>query len=299
MRSFLSTAFLALLLFCGSHCVCVCARVRVCKMCTTDLSHRGILPLQFVDDDWLASIRERHWWYTYRRYALNDVAPGILSDGNTRANGIRDVRAIDDLGRVKFLQDQLRELASVMFIPLHVLGHVVVPNCTHTQKTHIHSVIRRMISKSPMTAWEKQALQKAVCVVRSNPHTVQGLLIRSATRFDNALALPPCTCHRLQHLATHRPDGHVAVVPVTLYFSDGAVTRPKGTLPIVGHKARTAALKSIEGLGKQLRTSLTDCAHLLPESLFLEQGHKKRHLERQISDLIGSLYIRTVDKGAG
>ena len=31
------------------------------KMCVTDLSHWGILPLQFVDDDWLASIRERHW----------------------------------------------------------------------------------------------------------------------------------------------------------------------------------------------------------------------------------------------
>ena len=89
------------------------------------------------------------------------------------------------------------------------------------------------------------------------------------------------------------------MVPVTLYFSDGSVARPKDILPILGHKAHAAALKSIGSLGKQLRTSLTECAHLLPESLFPEQGHEKRYLERQISDFAGSLYIRTVDKGAG
>jgi hypothetical protein len=50
-------------------------------MAKTDLSGWGILPLQWVEDDWHASVRERHWWRIFRRWACNDVPPGISTQG--------------------------------------------------------------------------------------------------------------------------------------------------------------------------------------------------------------------------
>ena len=50
-------------------------------MAKTDLSGWGILPLQWVEDDWHASVRERHWWWIFRRWACNDVPPGISTQG--------------------------------------------------------------------------------------------------------------------------------------------------------------------------------------------------------------------------
>ena len=237
------------------------------KMCVTDLSHWGILPLQFVDDDWLASIRERHWWFTYRKYAINDIAPGICADGTGRntgwlnqkvlalLQGIRDARAIDDFGRVKFLQAQLKELAGELSIPLHTLGQIVVPNCTDDQKTLLHSVIRRMISSSPLTAWEKQALHKSVRVVRSTPYTVQRLIQKPAKQFDASPSRPKCACHRIAHLATHMPDGHCAVIPVQFSLPSGTPVRPKDPLPIPGHEARAAAIKCLQAFGKQIQST--------------------------------------------
>ena len=44
-------------------------------MQNSKLSGWGILPLQWVQDEWLASVRERHWWWIFHRWAYNDVAP--------------------------------------------------------------------------------------------------------------------------------------------------------------------------------------------------------------------------------
>ena len=46
-------------------------------MTRSNLEDRGIAPLEYVNDSWWAAVRERHWWYVFRRWALNDVAPGI------------------------------------------------------------------------------------------------------------------------------------------------------------------------------------------------------------------------------
>jgi hypothetical protein len=281
------------------------------KMCVTDLSHWGILPLQLVDDDWLASIRERHWWFTYRKYAINDIAPGICADGTGRntgwlnqkvlalLQGIRDARAIDDFGRVKFLQGQLRELAGELSIPLHTLGQIVVPNCTDDQKTLLHSVIRRMISSSPLTAWEKQALHKSVRVVRSTPYTVQRLIQKPAKQFDASPSRPKCACHRIAHLATHMPDGHCAVIPVQFSLPSGTRVRPKDPLPIPGHEARAAAIKCLQAFGKQVHSTVADVPQLIPAHHFAEPGRDLQFVREQVLTLSQSLYIRIVDKGVG
>ena len=47
----------------------------------TDPAHWGIIPLLYVSDQWLASVRERHWLHTFRKWACNGVAHGIGTDG--------------------------------------------------------------------------------------------------------------------------------------------------------------------------------------------------------------------------
>ena len=46
-----------------------------------DMGGRGILPLQYVSDQWLASVREIHCWFIFKKWACNDVPPGISADG--------------------------------------------------------------------------------------------------------------------------------------------------------------------------------------------------------------------------
>ena len=50
-------------------------------MLQTDSAHWGIIPLQFMNDEWYASVRERHWWFVFKKWACNDVAPGISTEG--------------------------------------------------------------------------------------------------------------------------------------------------------------------------------------------------------------------------
>ena len=111
------------------------------KMSTTDLAHWGIIPLQYVVDDFLASVPERHWWYVFRKYVVNDIPPGINRSGDSKKDtgflnkrvitviqGIREARALGDYPRVKYLQADLRDLASQLSLPLQTVGSVSVGN---------------------------------------------------------------------------------------------------------------------------------------------------------------------------
>ena len=60
-----------------------CATLHL-KMSTTDLSHLGIIPLQYVIDDFQASVHERHWWFVLRKCAINDVAASINKSGDSK-----------------------------------------------------------------------------------------------------------------------------------------------------------------------------------------------------------------------
>ena len=50
-------------------------------MAKNNRSGWGILPLQWVEDDWHASVEVRHSWWIFRRWACNDIPPGISTNG--------------------------------------------------------------------------------------------------------------------------------------------------------------------------------------------------------------------------
>ena len=131
-------------------------------------------------------MQERRWWWIFCRWACNDVPLGISTQGegsgswgwmNQRAlavfQGICDARSIGDWPRVKFLQSELRDLASKLSIPLYMLGHISVPNLSPYQNAAIQRVVRAMVKSCDIPAGEKQALRRAVRVVSSNRMTVK------------------------------------------------------------------------------------------------------------------------------
>ena len=141
-----------------------CASLHRHMMCRP-LGRWGILPLQWVHDSWLASIRERHCWWTFRRWACNDVAPRISTEREgsqprgwlnqrvlTALQGIKDARRVDDYPRIKFLESELRDLASRLSIPLYLLGHITVPILSYRQSAALHRVQRRMVQSCPVPA---------------------------------------------------------------------------------------------------------------------------------------------------
>ena len=105
--------------------------------------------------------------------------------------GIRNARSIKDWPRVKILQSQLRDIASKLSIPLYILGHIFVPNLSPLQNAAIQRVVRAMVKSCDIPAWEKQALHRAVRIVRSNPMTVKRAFERAGRKFDQLQAQPP------------------------------------------------------------------------------------------------------------
>ena len=91
----------------------------------------------------------------------------------------------------------------------------VVPNIQPVQNTAIHRVTRRLVSSIAQTAWEKQAINKAIRVVRNNPKTVRGVCEKSARQFNTVTSQPPCTCHTMHDIPGSKVliEGHVAFVP--------------------------------------------------------------------------------------
>ena len=46
----------------------------------------GIVVLEYVQGKWWAGVCERHWWFTLKRWAVNDVPPGIPQEGAEQHN---------------------------------------------------------------------------------------------------------------------------------------------------------------------------------------------------------------------
>ena len=94
-------------------------------MLQIDPSHWGILPLQYVADSWLASAIECHWWHIFKKWACNDVAPGISTDGagsQPRGRLNQCVRTVlssmkEAIPCLKFVLHDLRQLATQLSIP--------------------------------------------------------------------------------------------------------------------------------------------------------------------------------------
>ena len=46
-------------------------------MLTVDMAGWGRAVLEYVDNEWWLGVRERDWWFTLKRWAVNHVAPGV------------------------------------------------------------------------------------------------------------------------------------------------------------------------------------------------------------------------------
>ena len=154
-------------------------------MARSDMADWGIAPVEYVQDRWWAAVRERCWWYVFRWWALNDVAPGIPDRENPEANrgwlnlkvlcSLQEIREAQDMGdhaRAKCLHTELEILSKDPNIPFHIAGNIVVPNLTPGQKAIVHKPARIIVKSTHAKAWGKQAVMKLVCVVRSSPHNL-------------------------------------------------------------------------------------------------------------------------------
>ena len=150
-----------------------------------------------MTDDFQASVRERHWWYVFKRHVVKDVPARINQSGDSKKErgilnkcvlailqGIRDARSLDDYPRVKLLRDDLGTLATKPSVPLQTVGAVCVPNFIFDQKAAIHIAIRKSIHSCTVLAKEKQALSQSVRIVRTNPHTARRIFEKHASKND-------------------------------------------------------------------------------------------------------------------
>ena len=207
---------------------------------------------------------------------------------------------MDDFPHIKFLQLELRDLASRLSIPLHLLGHITVPTLSSLQSVAIHRVMRRMVQSCPVPAWEKQALHKAIRVVRSSPITVKCLFDKANREFDKCPCRPPCLCHKAdlsQGTVVHL-EGHVAFIPFHATFNK-KIVRPNDCIPMSGSRVRSRLLKDLQQIAQQIGASWPNLAHMLPPSLWPEIGSAVRKIEAQVTAISCSHYVRIVDKGVG
>ena len=283
-------------------------------MLQVDMGGWGILPLQYVLDPLYASVRERHWWFVFTKWACNDVPPGICSpDSSQRSRGwlnqrvlailqgIRDAKRIRDFARLKWLQHDLRDLASKLSVPLYVVGTVVVPNLTPNQKAAIHRVCRKLVGSVVGAAWEKQALNKGIRITRSTPQTVRRVFERKARQYYKLQAQPPCSCHQASNIPGTRIiiDGHVALCPIAIPYHDGSTAGPNDPLPLNGHKVRQQLLQDLTTMAQQIGATLPPPLTYLPPALWPESGARLRPVVQLANQVTKHFYVRIVDKGVG
>ena len=115
---------------------------------------------------------------------------------------------------------------------------------------------------------------------------------------------PHCTCS--QNIATAQQygtvtdiEGHVALVPVSVYDVQGRTLRPKDSLPIPGTHARKKTVKAIEAFAKQVGGTCPDLNTQLPPSLFPCTGDTLKRVQQASRKLSADFYVRIVDKGVG
>ena len=154
--------------------------------------------------------------------------------------GIKEAKLLRDYSRIRYLQHDLRDLSTKLSIPLYVLGSVVVPKLQPLQNAAIHWVTRKMVGSVADTAWEKQAINKVVRVVRNNPKTVRSVCEKAARQFDSLPSRPPCLCHLMHDVPGYKIEieGHLAFVPIHMCYPDGTTVRPNDPLPLPGNSVR-------------------------------------------------------------
>ena len=163
--------------------------------------------------------RERAWWYELRRWVVNDVAQGIPWDGKPCGNYwlnpkvlrlLKEIKQAEydrDLARAAGMRSELTTRAQSLDIPLAYGASVVVPNVTPRQISLIYKQFVCMLQTTDLNAWEKQALNRVVRVVRATPHTVEAVFSKLSTKKDWAGATLHLYCAPA-HCKQVRRTGH-------------------------------------------------------------------------------------------
>ena len=280
------------------------------RMLQTDLSQWGILPLQYVSDLRLASVRERHWWYTFRKCACIDMAPGISTGRGQsvqgmaqytcpgRIHGLKEAKQFRDYPCIKYSQQDLRDLASKLSVPLYVLGSIVAPNLLPQQNVAIQRVTRRMVASVAGTAWKKEVINKAMRVVRGNPKTVRSVCEKAACAFDSLLTRPPCLCHLMHSVPGKKVliHGHVAFVAVHITYASGATARPNDPLSLPRHRIRQRLINDLTAMGEVIGATILPLTRYLPQPKI---GSTLKYLEQFVERISRAMYICCVNKGTG
>ena len=180
---------------------------------------------------------------------------------------------------------------------------MVVPNLTVYQKTVITNVLRRVLRNSSLKAYERHALQHAVRVVRSNPHTVRSLFQAQAMTQSRLTTKPQCRCtdsnKQTNLVACGVLMGMWHCCPCNWGWGGRASLRPNDPVPLPGVHARAKAVSGITNFCNHLQVPLPPLDVLLPKFLFPKSSSLFRQLQRLSTFLSRFQYVRIVHKGAG
>ena len=157
-----------------------------------------------------------------------------------------------------------------------------------------------MIASVASPSWKKQALAKAIRVVRNSPVNVRRVFEQHARRFDKLGDRPPCKCHTAPVFpgVSTIIDGHIAYTPLWVPASN-TYARPNDPLPLRGSSVRTQLLSNLRKMAEQIGASLPPLELMLPDSLWPESSRVLTQVRRFAKSVCQSHYVRIVDKGVG
>ena len=185
--------------------------------------------------------------------------------------------------------------------------NITVPYITPQQRSHIQTIINKMVRHTQRSSRERQALRARIRVVSSSPLNVRRTFERLANKHEKQTQRPDClytthTLTRWQQCGTvANVDGHYALLPVRIEHQ-GARLRATDPLPCLGSRSRTQAVNSLAQLARTLHIqhtyTPTSIAKLLPPENWDRQPllrHRVQNLARSLSSMA---CVRVADKGS-
>ena len=148
-------------------------------------------------------------------------------------------------------------------------------------------------------AWQKQAISKAIRVVRSKPKTVRSVCEKLARAFDTLPSRPSPLCHLMHHVAGHKVDvkGLVASIPLDFTYPGGTVGCPSDPLALPNKCVRQRLFKDLEGMGEKIGASMPHLPRYLPRTLWSETRASYKDVKQFLECVSPAMYIPCVDKG--
>ena len=218
----------------------------------------------------LACYRERAWWHTVQKWALNDVAPALPNAASSKPPGTQHTKQLQttlrqahvacvnkDYARAAMLQKYIQRIASQLNVPLCRLVNVTIPYITPGQRSSVATIINKMVRQTKYSAWERQAVRAHIRIVSSAPLNVRRAFERPSNTHEKAPTRPHCFCtpERLPTWAqagtVRNVGGHYAFLPVHI-LHNGAPLRGTDPLPCSSAKSRQRAVTGLLDLARTL-----------------------------------------------